>query len=171
MSNEATDGLAPSVFAIFRAQLERILAFFRQRAKTTRGQKPRVRIRVGLPRPGVPGRGHCRLKFQHGFRFFSRILHKVVLFWQPQSYFSPWSPPSFVVDDVPYSCAEQYMMAAKTRPFKTIEQRSSSCCRLVQAHANASVEAGATLTPVLGTGRSKTPCYLAPTPNSRRTQP
>eukprot|EP00904_Undaria_pinnatifida_P010736 jgi/Undpi1/6793/HiC_scaffold_21.g09269.m1 len=33
MSNEATDGLAPSVFAIFRAQLERILARFRQRAK------------------------------------------------------------------------------------------------------------------------------------------
>ena len=32
-SNEATDGLAPSVFAIFRAQLERIFAFFRQRAK------------------------------------------------------------------------------------------------------------------------------------------
>ena len=33
MSNEATDGLAPSVFAIFRAQLERIFALFRQRAK------------------------------------------------------------------------------------------------------------------------------------------
>ena len=33
MSNEATDGLAPSVFAIFRAQLERIHALFRQRAK------------------------------------------------------------------------------------------------------------------------------------------
>ena len=30
MSNKATDGLAPSVFAVFRAQLERILAFFRQ---------------------------------------------------------------------------------------------------------------------------------------------
>ena len=33
MSNEATDGLAPSVFAIVQAQLEKILAFFRQRAK------------------------------------------------------------------------------------------------------------------------------------------
>ena len=33
MSNEATDGLAPSVSAIFRAQLERILALFRQRVK------------------------------------------------------------------------------------------------------------------------------------------
>ena len=33
MFNEATDGLAPSVFAIFRAHLEQILALFRQRAK------------------------------------------------------------------------------------------------------------------------------------------
>ena len=38
MSNEATDGLAPSVFAIFRAQLERIILFFRQRAKKDRRQ-------------------------------------------------------------------------------------------------------------------------------------
>ena len=64
MSNETTHGLAPSVYAIFRAQLERILALFRQRAKKTRGEKPRVRIRVVLR---VPGRGHCRPKSQHGF--------------------------------------------------------------------------------------------------------
>ena len=32
-SNEATDGLSPSIFDIFWAQLERILALFRQRAK------------------------------------------------------------------------------------------------------------------------------------------
>ena len=43
---------------------------------------------------------------------------KVVLFWQPPSYFSPWSPSSFSVDDVPYSCAEQYTMAEKTRLFQ-----------------------------------------------------
>ena len=67
MSNEATDGLKPSVFANFRAQLERIIMVFRQRAKKTRGEKPRVRIPVVLPRPSVPGRGHCRPKFQHGF--------------------------------------------------------------------------------------------------------
>ena len=66
MSNEATDGLAPSVFDIFRAQLERILAFFRQRAKKTRSEKPRVRIRVVLPKPSVPGRGQCSPNFQHG---------------------------------------------------------------------------------------------------------
>ena len=67
MSNEATDGLERSVFAIFRAQLEWILAFFRQRMKKTGGEKPRFWIRVVLPRPGVPRRGHCRPKFQHGF--------------------------------------------------------------------------------------------------------
>ena len=40
--------------------------FVNERRKT-RGEKPRVRIRVVLPRPGVPGRGHCRPKFPHGF--------------------------------------------------------------------------------------------------------
>ena len=65
-SNEATDGLAPSGFDHIRAQLEQILAFVRQEAKKTRGEKPQVRIRVVLPRPGVPGRGHCKPKFQHG---------------------------------------------------------------------------------------------------------
>ena len=43
---------------------------------------------------------------------------KVVLFWQPPSYFPPLFPSSFAVDDVPYSCAEQYMMAKKTRIFQ-----------------------------------------------------
>ena len=43
---------------------------------------------------------------------------KVVLFWQPQSYFPPWSPSSFAVDDVSYLGAEQYMMAEKTRLFQ-----------------------------------------------------
>ena len=43
---------------------------------------------------------------------------KVVLFRQPPSYFPPWSPSSFAVDDVSYSCAEQYMMAEKTRLFQ-----------------------------------------------------
>ena len=38
MSNEATDGLATSVFDNCRAQLERILAFFRQRTKKTRAR-------------------------------------------------------------------------------------------------------------------------------------
>ena len=43
---------------------------------------------------------------------------KVVLFWQPPSYFSQWSPLLFVVDDLSYSWAEQYMMGEKARLFK-----------------------------------------------------
>ena len=43
---------------------------------------------------------------------------KVVLFWQPPSFFSPWSPSSFVVDDVSYSCAGQFMMDEKARRSK-----------------------------------------------------
>ena len=43
---------------------------------------------------------------------------KVVLFWQPPSYFLQWSPSSFVVDGVSYSSAEQRMMAKKARRFK-----------------------------------------------------
>ena len=119
ISNEATEGLAPSVFAIFRAYLEQILAFFCQRAKANRGEKPQVWIRVVFPKPGVPGRGHCR---PHSNTIFDPSLeystNEVVTFWQPPSYTSPWSPSSFVVDDVPYSCAEQYMMAETTRLFQ-----------------------------------------------------
>ena len=42
----------------------------------------------------------------------------VVLFWQPPSYFLQWSPSSFVVDGVSYSCADQFMMAGKARHYK-----------------------------------------------------
>ena len=42
----------------------------------------------------------------------------VVLFWQTPSFFSRWSPSSFVVDDVPYACTEQFMMVEKARLFK-----------------------------------------------------
>ena len=41
-----------------------------------------------------------------------------MLFWQPPSCFSQWSPSSFVVYDVSYSCAEQFMMAEKVRLFQ-----------------------------------------------------
>ena len=43
---------------------------------------------------------------------------KVVLFWQPPSYFAQWSAPSFVFGGVPCSCAEQYMMVEKVRLYK-----------------------------------------------------
>ena len=41
-----------------------------------------------------------------------------MLFWKLPSSFSQWSPSSFVIDDVSYSCAEQFMMAEKARPVK-----------------------------------------------------
>ena len=167
---------------LFRVQRGRRLTSFRQRVRRTRGEKPQVRTRILLPRPGaparghywikeprtgVPRRGHCRptngqrgyrrvgtVGFCHfsgavradsrafpptsegrpearnhgfGFASCSRSLvipdgdsagpnsntafnpsleystDKVVLFWQPPSYFPPWSPSSFAVDDVPYS--------------------------------------------------------------------
>ena len=43
--------------------------------------------------------------------------NNVVLFWHSPSYFSQWYPSPFVVDGVSYSCAEQFMMAEKTRLF------------------------------------------------------
>ena len=42
----------------------------------------------------------------------------MVLFSQPHSYFSQGSPSPFVVDDVSYSSAEQYMMAEKARLYQ-----------------------------------------------------
>ena len=66
MSNEATDGLAPSGFAIFRAKLERILALFRQRAKKdprrditvsdSRGAPEAWCSRTGTLQPQIPTR-------------------------------------------------------------------------------------------------------------------
>ncbi|CAM9647465.1 unnamed protein product [Ectocarpus sp. 13 AM-2016] len=41
----------------------------------------------------------------------------VLLFWQPPSVFSQWTPSVFVVDNVQYRCAEQYMMAEKAKLF------------------------------------------------------
>ena len=89
---------------------------------------------------------------------FAYSTAKVVLLWQLPSYFSQWSPSSFVVDGVTFSCAELYMVAEKVRRFKTIAQLSSSCRRQTQAHTNALVEACSTLTPLFGTERSKMPC-------------
>ena len=117
MSNEATDALAAPVFANFRASLERILAIFRQRAnkdprRETTGSDSRRALEAWCSRAGT-------LQAQIPTRLFYPSLEyytdKVVLFWQPPSYFPPRSPSSFAVNDVPYSCAERYMMAEKNR--------------------------------------------------------
>ncbi|CAB1118696.1 unnamed protein product [Ectocarpus sp. CCAP 1310/34] len=41
----------------------------------------------------------------------------VILFWQPPSIFSQWTPSTFSVDGVEYSCAEQFFAASKARHF------------------------------------------------------
>ncbi|CAM9267547.1 unnamed protein product [Pylaiella littoralis] len=45
------------------------------------------------------------------------IYEGVVLFWQPPSVFSQWTPSTFVIEDMQYACAEQYMMAEKAKLF------------------------------------------------------
>ena len=43
-------------------------------------------------------------------------MEQFTLFWDGP--FSQWTPSVFVIDDVEYSCAEQYMMAEKARLFE-----------------------------------------------------
>ena len=169
MSNEATDGLAPSVFAIFRAQLARILALFHQRAKKdprreTTGSDSRRAPEAWCSRTGT-------LQPQIPTRLFTLLSDTPQTTWcysgRPHPIFHP---SSFAVDDVPYSCADQYIMAKKTSLFQDHREVGLIMSSHSLTHVNASVEACATLIPVLGTGRSKTPCCLAPTLNSRRIQ-
>ena len=49
----------------------------------------------------------------------------VVLFWQPPSIFSQWTPSPFTVDLVNYTCAEQFTMASKARLFGDDSTRSA----------------------------------------------
>ena len=45
------------------------------------------------------------------------ISDDVVLFWQPPSVFSQWTPSPFTADLVDYTCAEQFVIASKARLF------------------------------------------------------
>ena len=68
----------------------------------------------------------------------------VVLFWQPPSYFSQWSPSSFVVDRLSYSCAEQFMMAETARLLNDhravelimLSPDPNQVCQTVYMHSN-----------------------------------
>ena len=52
------------------------------------------------------------------YQSFEYTTDKMGLFWQPLSYYSSLSPTSFFVNDVPYSCAEQYLIAENTKLFQ-----------------------------------------------------
>ena len=103
--------------------------------------------------------------------FLEYSTDKVALFWQPPSFFSQWSPPSFVVDDVSYSCTEQFMMTEKSRLFedhRAVELIMSSSDPSTHKRVGRGVRKFDT---VAWAGRSKMPCYLATMTNLRKTQP
>ena len=94
MSNEATDGLAPSVFAIFRAQLERILGDF----SPTSEERPEPRYHgfgfASFSRGQVfPDGDIAGPNFNTAFDpSLEYSTDKVVLFWQPPFYFAHCGP-------------------------------------------------------------------------------
>ena len=96
---------------------------------------------------------------------------QVVLFWQRPSCFLQCPPPLFVVNDVWYSCAEQFGMAEKARLFQ--DRRAEE---LIVSSADPSAHKrisrgvrnfdNAVLDHV-----AKTPFLLATLPSSHRTRP
>ena len=115
----------------------------RQRSTSPRREHPWVRTRVVLPRPGVPTRGRYGPKvprtgvLRRGhFRpifltrpptgWHRRLLILLLTAPQPEWCCSGNRRPTFrsallrriVVEDVSYSCAEQYMMAESDRIFE-----------------------------------------------------
>ena len=111
--------------AIFRAPLEQILAFSanerRGPASCSRGlvlpqgdtAEPMCRGLV-FPDEDIAG-PHSNTCFNPSLEYST---DRVLLFWQPPSYCSHWSPSSFFVDDESNSCAEQCMMATKFSLFQ-----------------------------------------------------
>ena len=150
MSNEATNGLAPSIFYIFQAYLERILAFSanerRRPNEEITGSDSRRAPEVWCFRTATV---QVPIPTQRLILLSNTPQTKWCFSGRPHPIFVPWSPSSFGVDDVVYSCAEQ---SKKSGFSNTIQPWSSSFRRIVQAHANTSVEACSTLTLVLATG-------------------
>ena len=68
-----------------------------------------------LPAPQILTDGSALSVFDTTLEYSTE---QVVPFWQPPSCFSQWSPSSFVVDDVSYSCVKQFLMAEKARLFQ-----------------------------------------------------
>ena len=109
MSNEATDGFAPSGSGHFSGAVgvdSRVLsANERRRPEAKNRGFGFASCSRGLVFPDGDVAGpNSNTAFDPSLEYFT---DRVVLFWQPPYYFSPWFPSSFVVDDVPYSCVEQ----------------------------------------------------------------
>ena len=170
MSNEATDGLAPSGFDHFSGAVRADSRVFPSTSEED-------------PKRETAGSDSRRAREAWCSR--SRILHAQIptrLLTLPLKTFrTKWyrsGSPHSIFHRGPLrhlSWTTRHILARSSigwpkRPSfsKTIEQWGSSCRGLVQTHANASVEVCTTLTPLLGTGRSKMPCYLEL--NSRRMQ-
>ena len=74
--------------------------------------------------PSVPPSHYLHPPFvplEHAYATYDASLtyisDDVVLFWHTPSVFSQWTPSPFIVDLVEYDCAEQFMMASKSRLF------------------------------------------------------
>ena len=85
--------------------------------------------------------------------------------------FSQWCRASFVVDDVSCPCAEQFMVAEKTRLFQDSYTEELIMSSPTRAGTSALVEACVISTTLLRTAFEKTPSLLAPSPISHRTRP
>ena len=152
-------------YAVFRAQLERIFALFRQLDKTDPRRDTTGSDSRRAPEAWCSSTGTLQAQIPTWLlTLLSNTPHDIL------------AAPILLSTVVPFVVCRGrraiFLRCAVHDGLKDqVFPRSGSLCRLLQAHANASVEACATLTPALATGRSTTPCFLAPTQNSRRIQP
>ena len=75
----------------------------------------------------------------------------MILFWQPPSVYSQWTPSSFTVDGVSYNCAEQFFAAEKLAFLATLVLCNVLCGSLTPAFINVTVEQLVVSTQLFGT--------------------
>ena len=57
----------------------------------------------------------------------AKTVEKFFFFWKSKSPFSQWHKADFVVDDVEFNCAEQYMMYRKASEWISVACRACTC--------------------------------------------
>ena len=95
----------------------------------------------------------------------------MVLFWQPPSCFSQWSPSYFVMDAVSYLCAKQFMMAEQARRFDDLRAEEIIMSSADPTAHKLSGRGVRNLTTRFGTAFAKMPSLLETWPCSHRTRP